>query len=32
MGHKLSVDKHTSNLPDILDLNLKALEKVKFEA
>lgn len=32
MGHKLSVDKHTSSLPDILDLNLRALEKVKFEA
>ena len=32
MGSKISVDKHTSRLEDILDLNPKLLEKVKFES
>ena len=30
MGSRISVDKHTSRLEDILDLNPKLLEKVKF--
>lgn len=32
MGSRISVDKHTSRLEDILDLNPKLLEKVKFES
>jgi hypothetical protein len=32
MGSRISVDKHVSNLQDILELNPKLLEKVKFES
>ncbi|KAM3134971.1 hypothetical protein pb186bvf_012971 [Paramecium bursaria] len=31
MGTKLSIDKHVSNLEDILELNTKLLEKIKFD-
>ncbi|CAD8182181.1 unnamed protein product [Paramecium pentaurelia] len=31
MGTKLSIDKHVSNLEDILELNIKLIEKVKFD-
>ena len=31
MGPKLSIYKHISNLEDILELNIKLLEKVKFD-
>ena len=31
MGSKISVDKHTSKLEDILDIDPRLLEKVKFE-
>ena len=32
MGSKLSIDKHVSNLEDILELNTKLLEKIKFDS
>ena len=31
MGSRISVDKHVSCLEDVLDINPKILEKVKFE-
>lgn len=31
MGPNLSIDKHVSNLEDILELNIKLIEKVKFD-
>lgn len=32
MGSKLSIDKHVSNLEDLLELNTEFLDKIKFES
>jgi len=31
MGSRLSIDKHVSQLEEILELNTKFLEKIKFD-